>query len=165
MEKTHPAAAGHLPPFITGPGQTDVLYIFTVVLLIGIVLAVGVFYLRLHALPERIAHGTNKVQLEIVAVLALLALFTHDHLFWIAALLLAFIPFPDFSTPIASMARSLEKLARAEDRQPETQEEDREPDAMKLDRPPEDREAASQPKPLAENQTVKTQSDKRPRQE
>lgn len=165
MEKTHPAAVGHLPPFITGPGQTDVLYIFTVVLLIGIVLAVGVFYLRLHALPERIAHGTNKVQLEIVAVLALLALFTHDHLFWIAALLLAFIPFPDFSTPIASMARSLEKLARAEDRQPETQEEDREPDAMKLDRPPEDREAASQPKSLAENQTVKTQSDKRPRQE
>lgn len=165
MEKTHPAAVGHLPPFITGPGQTGVLYIFTVVLLIGIVLAVGVFYLRLHALPERIAHGTNKVQLEIVAVLALLALFTHDHLFWIAALLLAFIPFPDFSTPIASMARSLEKLARAEDRQPETQEEDREPDAMKLDRPPEDREAASQPKSLAENQTVKTQSDKRPRQE
>lgn len=165
MEKTHPAAVGHLPPFITGPGQTDVLYIFTVVLLIGIVLAVGVFYLRLHALPERIAHGTNKVQLEIVAVLALLALFTHDHLFWIAALLLAFIPFPDFSTPIASMARSLEKLARAEDRQPETQEEDREPDAMKLDRPPEDREAASQPKSLAENQTAKTQSDKQPRQE
>jgi hypothetical protein len=63
------------------------------------------------------------------------------------------------------MARSLEKLARAEDRQPETQEEDREPDAMKLDRPPEDREAASQPKSLAENQTVKTQSDKPPRQE
>jgi len=165
LEKTQPAAAGHLPPFITGPGQTDVLYIFTVVFLISIVLAVGVFYLHLHALPERIAHRTSKVQLEIVAVLALLALFTHEHLFWIAALLLAFIPFPDFSTPIASMARSLEKLARAEDRQPETLGGDREPDTVELDRPPEGREAASQPKPPAESQKVETQADKLPRPE
>ena len=44
-------------------------------------------------------------------MLALLALFTHNHLFWIAALLLALVQFPDFSSPLASMARSLEKLA------------------------------------------------------
>jgi hypothetical protein len=116
MEDTHPAAVEHVPPFITGPGQTDVLFIVTFVLLIGIVLVVGNLYLRLHALPEQMAHRTNKVQMEIVAVLALLALFTHNHLYWIAALLLAFVQLPDFSTPIASMARSLEKLARGADR-------------------------------------------------
>ena len=48
----------------------------------------------------------------VVAVLSLLALFTHQHLFWIAALLIALVQFPDFSTPMNSAAASLEKLAR-----------------------------------------------------
>ena len=56
------------------------------------------------------AHG-KKVQMEIVAVLALISLFTHNHLFWIAGLLLALIDLPDFSSPISSIARSLEKLS------------------------------------------------------
>jgi hypothetical protein len=46
MEETHPAAVKQLPPFITGPGETDVLFIATVVLLIGIVLIVGNLYFR-----------------------------------------------------------------------------------------------------------------------
>ena len=71
----------------------------------------GVLYLRLHALPEHIAHRTGKVQLQIVAVLGLLALFTHNHVYWIAGLLLALIPLPDFSTPLAGMAASLAKMA------------------------------------------------------
>jgi hypothetical protein len=116
MDKTHPAAVGHLPPFITGPGQTDILFIATVILLIGILLVVGNLYLRLHALPEQMAHRANRVQFEIVAVLALIALFTHNHLYWIAALLLAFVQLPDFSSPIASMAKSLEKLAHRDER-------------------------------------------------
>jgi hypothetical protein len=115
LEQTHPGAIDHLPVFVTAPGQTDVLFVVTVVLLIGIVLGIGLLYLHLHALPERVAHRTNKVQMEIVAILALLALFTHEHLFWIAALLLAFVQLPDFSTPVASMAESLEKLARRGD--------------------------------------------------
>jgi hypothetical protein len=111
LDQVHPAASRHLPAFITGPGQTDYLFVVTVILLVGGVLLVGNLYLRLHALPEQLAHRGKKVQLEIVAVLGLIALFTHEHLFWIAALLLALIPLPDFSTPIASMAQSLEKLA------------------------------------------------------
>jgi hypothetical protein len=51
------------------------------------------------------------LQFEIVAVLGLLALFTHVHLFWIAGLLLALIDFPDFSTPLRSIAGSVEKIA------------------------------------------------------
>jgi hypothetical protein len=107
----HPAATDHLPFFITAPGQTDGLFNAMVVFLIVVVFAVGLIYLRIHALPEHLAHGTSKVQLQLVGVLALLALFTHNHIFWIAALLLALIQFPNFSAPLTSMAQSLEKLA------------------------------------------------------
>jgi hypothetical protein len=117
MER-HPAAGEHLPGFITAPGQTDVLSIIVLVIVIVVVLAVGNLYFRLHALPEQIAHQGNRVQLEIVGILALIALFTHNHLFWIAGLLLAFIPFPDFTTPMTSIARSLAKLAGRDDRDP-----------------------------------------------
>jgi hypothetical protein len=49
-----------------------------------------------------------------VAVLGLLALFTHIHLFWIAALMLALIDLPDFGTPLRSIAGSVEKIAGTE---------------------------------------------------
>ena len=107
----HSAATDHLPFFITAPGQTDGLFSAMIVFLIIVVFSVGIFYLRLHALPEHMAHGTSKVQMQIVGVLALLALFTHNHIFWIGALLIAIVQFPDFSSPLASMAQSLEKLA------------------------------------------------------
>lgn len=107
----HPAAPHHLPAFITPPGETDVLMTATIVFLVAIVLVVGNLYLRLHALPERMAHRGHKMQFEIVAVLALIALFTHNNLFWIAALLLALIRIPDFWTPLAIIAESQEKIA------------------------------------------------------
>jgi hypothetical protein len=107
----NPAATDHLAFFITAPGQSDSLFNAMIVFLIVVVFAVGLIYLRLHALPEHLAHGTSKVQLQLVGVLALLALFTHNHIFWIAALLLALVQFPNFSAPLASMAQSLEKLA------------------------------------------------------
>jgi hypothetical protein len=107
----HPAATDHLPFFITAPGQADGLFNAMIVFLIVVVFAVGLIYLRLHALPEHLAHGTSKVQIQIVGVLALLALFTHNHIFWIAALLIALVQFPNFSAPLASMAQSLEKMA------------------------------------------------------
>jgi hypothetical protein len=110
-ESLHPAAIHHLPPFVTAPGETDVLFVvMAVVVLLGVV-GIGVFYFKLHALPEHLAHRGQKIQLEIVAVLTLIALFTHNHAFWIAALLLALIPLPDFTTPLASIASSLERIA------------------------------------------------------
>ena len=107
----NPAAPHHLPPFISGPGQSDWLMTVMLVFLLVAVIGVGLAYLKLHALPEHMAHRTNKVQLQFVAVLALLALFTHNHVFWIAALLLALIDLPDFSTPVNSIALSLERLS------------------------------------------------------
>jgi hypothetical protein len=77
------------------------------------VIGIGVFYFKLHALPEHLAHGGHKVQFQIVSVLALLALFTHNHVFWIAGLLLALIPIPDLTTPLSSMAHSLDRMARS----------------------------------------------------
>lgn len=108
----HPVAIKHLPSFITAPGQTDVLFNVVAVVLILMAFAIGNVYLRLHALPEHIAHQTEKAQLQIVAVLSLIALFTHNNLFWIAALLLAMAEIPDFVTPLNSMSRSLDTIAQ-----------------------------------------------------
>lgn len=108
---THPAATHHLPAFITPPGETDILLVVAIATVVGAVLAVGLIFLRLHTLPERMAHKAHKLQFEIVAVLGLLALFTHIHLFWVAGLLLALIEIPDFWNPLRRMAGSLEKIA------------------------------------------------------
>ena len=81
------------------------------IFLIPVVFGVGVLFLRLHTLPERMAHGSQKLQFEIVAVLGLLALFTHIHLFWVAGLILALIDLPDLGTPLRRIAGSAEKIA------------------------------------------------------
>ena len=107
----HPLAPHHLPGFITAPGETDVLMVVTAVILLAAVLGVGLIFLRLHTLPERMAHKSQKLQFEIVAVLGLLALFTHVHLFWVAGLLLALIDIPDFSGQFGRMAHALERIA------------------------------------------------------
>jgi hypothetical protein len=101
----------HLPFYMVKPGETDVWMIAMGIFLIATVLGIGNLYLHLHSLPERMAHKTQKLQFEIVAVLGLVALFTHIHLFWIAALLLALIDLPDFGTPLRSIADSVEKIA------------------------------------------------------
>lgn len=107
----HPAAPHHLPGFITAPGETDVLMVVMAVILIIALLAIGNLFLTVHTLPERIAHKSKKLQLEIVAVLGLLALLTHVHAFWVAGLMLALIDIPDFGGPLGRMAGSLEKIA------------------------------------------------------
>ncbi|HET8545026.1 MAG TPA: hypothetical protein VFL68_11000, partial [Pseudolabrys sp.] len=73
-----------MPMFITAPGQTDVLMVVMAITLAVAVVGFGVFFLRLHTLPERIAHKGHKIQFEIVAILGLIALFTHMHIFWVA---------------------------------------------------------------------------------
>jgi len=110
-ESLHPAAPHHLPGFITAPGDTDVLMVVVGIILLGAILFVGNIYLQIHSLPERMAHKSQKLQFEIVAVLCLLALFTHNHLFWVIALLLALVDLPDFGTPLRSIAGSVQKMA------------------------------------------------------
>lgn len=107
----HPNAPHHLPAFITAPGDTDTFMVVVGLILIGAVMMVGNLYLRLHSLPERMAHKSQKLQFEIVAVLGLISLFTHNHLFWVVGLLLAMIDLPDFGTPLRSIAGSVRKIA------------------------------------------------------
>lgn len=112
-ESLHPSAPHHLPGFITAPGDTDTLMVVVGIVLIGAVLMVGNLYLQLHSLPERMAHKSQKLQFEVVAVLGLLALFTHNHLFWVIGLFLAMVDLPDFGTPLRRIAGSVEKIAGA----------------------------------------------------
>ena len=114
----HSAASSHLPAFITAPGETDILLGLAGLILVLAVLGAGVFFLWLHSLPERMVH--NRLQYDIVAALALLSLFTHNHAFWFAALLLAMISIPDlkifdFQSPLRSIAKSLNTLAHKAD--------------------------------------------------
>ena len=102
----------HLPWFVTPPGGTDYLFNAMAFVVIAALIAIGNLFFKLHALPERWAHRANPFQLEIVAVLSLVALFTHQHVFWVAALLLALVRFPDYGTPLRSMSESLARLVR-----------------------------------------------------
>lgn len=97
---------------MTAPGDSDVLFTITTVVVVATVLGLGVLFFRLHSLPERLGH--KKLQFEIVAVLGLLSLFTHVHAFWVAGLLLALIDLPDFQSSLKRMAASLERLSGAE---------------------------------------------------
>ena len=106
--------APHHLPFYLAPGSgVDTLMVVMGIFLIGTVLWVGTLYWKLHSLPERMAHKSQKLQFEFVAVLGLISLFTHMHIFWIAGLLLAMIDIPDFGGPLRSIADSVEKIADA----------------------------------------------------
>jgi hypothetical protein len=120
-DSLHPAAAHDLPSFITAPGETDVLMVVMGLILVLAVAAFGILFLRLHTLPERMAHKSQKIQFEIVAVLGLIALFTHMHIFWIAGLLLALIDLPDFGSSLGRIAVSTEKMAGIEPDEAELQ--------------------------------------------
>lgn len=99
------------PWFVAEPGRTDLLLIAMGVFLVLLVFLVGVLMLRLHHLPEHIAQKEQKAQYQLVAVLGLLAMFTHENLFWIAGLLLAMIDLPNFSGLLGRIAKSVERLA------------------------------------------------------
>jgi hypothetical protein len=118
IESKPPLSPAHLPWFIPGPGQTDVLMIVMGIFLVLFTMMFGVLFLRLHHLPEHIAQKGQKVQYQLVAVLGLLAMFTHENLLWIAALLLAIIDVPDFSGLFTRIAQSVERIARRKRRIP-----------------------------------------------
>lgn len=107
MTDPHPLAPHHLPVYLPGPDGSDPLFTAVVVFLLAILMGVGVLYFKLHTLPEQMGEKFNSTQLQLISVLAVLALFTHNNAFWILALLIAVIRIPDFSTPINSIADSL----------------------------------------------------------
>ena len=117
-EAVHPLAPHVLPPFVGGADGSDTLFSAIIFIVIIAVLGIGVFYLKLHAIPEQLAHKHSNTQSQLIMVLALLALFTHNNIFWVAALILALLKLPDFLTPINSISESLKKLTADQSGQP-----------------------------------------------
>lgn len=111
-DNLHPLAPHQLPSFLAAADGSDSLMVAMGVFLALAVFGAGIFYLHLHSIPERRMHGAGKAQFEIVAVLSLIALLTHNNLFWIAALILAMIDLPNVSGPLKSISESLDRMAR-----------------------------------------------------
>lgn len=111
IEGAHPLAPHFLPPYIPQPDGSDWMLTSVAALLFMLIVLIGVGYLKLHALPEHMANETNRAQFQLVSILAILALFTHNNLWWVAALLLAVVQIPDFAGPLHSISRSLNRIA------------------------------------------------------
>tara|TARA_B110000116_G_C16711774_1_gene524798 strand:+ start:197 stop:631 length:435 start_codon:yes stop_codon:yes gene_type:complete len=103
-------SAEQIPGYLAG-ANSDPLMVVMAVILIVLVLLAGVFYFKLHAIPEHLAHGKNHTQIQLITILTILALFTHNNIFWVAALVLAVVELPDFLAPLKSIAKSLETIA------------------------------------------------------
>jgi hypothetical protein len=58
------------------------------------------------------AHKANHNQLQLIGLLTLLALLTHNNVLWLLALIIAALNPPDLLTPLRSMARSLARMSR-----------------------------------------------------
>lgn len=101
----------NIPAYLAG-ADSDPLMIVMAILVIVIILLAGVFYFKLHAIPEHIAHGKNHTQIQLITILTVLALFTHNNIFWVAALILAVVELPDFLSPLKSIAKSLAIIAQ-----------------------------------------------------
>lgn len=104
----NPLAPHQLPAFIVGADGSDTLLFAVGLFVLAAVFATGLVFLWLHSLPERMAHKGQKLQFEAVAVLCLLALFTHNNVFWVIALLLAIVDLPDLTTPLNRIASAAE---------------------------------------------------------
>lgn len=117
--EAHPLAPHHIPGWIPAADGSDFLLSFTVMLVAVAAFGLGVFYFSMHALPERLAHKVSHTQLQVITILTLLALFTHQHLFWVAALVLAVVKLPDYATPLQRIAAALDRDAPPPDPDPE----------------------------------------------
>ena len=106
VEPGSPASSVHLPWFIAGPGQTDVLLVIMGVFLVLFTFLIGVLMLRLHHLP---AHRWERA--EDTISIRCIAMFTHENVLWIAALLLALVDLPDFTGLFDRIAQSVARIA------------------------------------------------------
>ena len=91
-------------------------------------LGFGALYFTIQAIPDRLADGASKVQLQLVGLLGLLSLFTMNNAFWVAALLLAAIRIPDLVTPLRDIVGAL-RLRETHDARPPAQDYQAAPDS------------------------------------
>lgn len=85
-------ALARFPFWVTPPGETDSFLITVGLLLVLVLMGFGALYFTVQAIPDRMAAGAHKVQMQLVGVLGLISLFTLNNAFWIAAILIAAVP-------------------------------------------------------------------------
>ncbi len=85
-------AVENLPFWVTGPGETDGFMIVVGITLVLILFGFGALYFTIQSIPDRMAAGAHKIQIQLVGILGLISLFTLNNAFWVAALLLAAVP-------------------------------------------------------------------------
>ena len=103
----------HLPFYITGPGESDILFAAVAVALVLVIIGFGAFYFTIQAIPDRMVKGSSKAQMQIVGLLGLISLFTMNNIYWVAALLIAAVRIPDFVSLFKSQARSQKKMSQS----------------------------------------------------
>ncbi len=130
MANLHPMATGHIPAYVTQADGSDYLFTFMLIFTVAMVVLIGVAYFTLHSIPEKMAHETNHPQFQLVGILALLALFTHNGIFWVAAVLVAGFQFPDFAAPLRSIADAIRSLAPGQTPAPEPEPEPSKPEVQ-----------------------------------
>ena len=107
MNETAGAVAHeYLPFYITGPGETDILFGAVAISLVAILIGFGALYFTIQAIPDRIVEGAGKAQMQVVGLLGLISLFTMNNAYWIAAILLAAVRIPDIVSPLKEIARA-----------------------------------------------------------
>lgn len=104
-----PVELSQLPFFVTGPGEVDLFQIAVAVFLILVVLGFGALYFTIQAIPERLAGGANKAQMQIIGLLGLLSLFTLNNAYWVAALIFAAIPVNEIIAPFRGWKASRDR--------------------------------------------------------
>lgn len=109
-------AVEQMPVFITVQRKMDLLFTVMIVIMVLTLLLVGIPYLRRHALPQYVAYFASEAHLQVIGALAVVVLFTDNHPFWNAALLLALVEFPDVPSPVRSIVRSLASVNRRNER-------------------------------------------------
>ena len=92
-----------LPFWVTPPGQTDGFLVVVGLVLVAALLGFGALYFTIQAIPDRMAAGAHKVQMQLVSVLGLISLFTLNNAFWIAAILIAAVPLHEVFPSMKSM--------------------------------------------------------------
>ena len=107
-------ATGHIPSYVAAADGSDYLFNVMIVFALIAIVLIGVGYFTLHSLPEKMAHKTNHSQFQLVGILAILALFTHESLFWIAAIIVAGFQLPDFGAPLRAIADAIDRNRPAE---------------------------------------------------
>ncbi len=119
-ESTDLVARELLPFYITGPGETDLLFGAVTVALVAIVIGFGALYFTIQAIPDRMVEGAGKAQMQVVGLLGLISLFTMNNAYWIAAILLAAVRIPDIVTPLKqiALARTAAVAPQASDDEP-----------------------------------------------